>query len=197
MRKLKRLRVNQLTTLQELSVEEMMQLFGGTNCCWNVMAEAYRRMYASEYANEKYRNNRCFTASYYQEKWAEYMGDETDESGDPKIGDSSKGQIDQSQDLYNFMKEYFFNTTTESGFESNGYSNMLTTSGAHNWGGEQLAFGIIDSGNGIDKHAVLMIGMSTDVDGTVLYTYWEPDSGNEYTASKGVFLCGTGLYRKE
>lgn len=189
MKELKRLKVSQLTNFQDLSVEEMMQMFGGKGCCWEVMAAAYKQMYASEYGNDKFKNSACFTASYYEQKWKNYMTDETDPSGDPLES--------QSQDLFNFMKNNFFSTTTASGFETTGYDNMMTTSGAKNYGSDQLGIGFMDSGNGKDLHAVLLKGFTTDASGNKVYKYWDPETGSEYTTSAGGIKSATGLYRKE
>lgn len=152
---------------------------GTTGCCWDVMAEAYRRMYASEYAQSEYKNSPYFTPSYYQTQWGNYMGSEA--HGDPDVS--------QSQYLYDFMKTYYFSTTTGSSWGSD-LDKQLNDSGASNWANERLAFAVM-SGGGNNQHAVLVTGKEKEQ-----YKYWDPATKAEHYASKGNFLYSTGISRR-
>ena len=180
MKKLKRLTFAQLGEFERLSPLEMMLMLGGTGCCWDVMAEAYKRMYASELSAGL--SVPGFSPSYFKEKWSEYMGAKTDKSGDPLL--------EQSGDLFNFMKTYFFKTTTDN-WDSDIISQIIS-SGAQNWGNQALVFAVV-SGNGNDDHAVLITGAKNSEE----ITYWDPATGKEATAPKSKFKYGTGLCRNE
>ena len=125
MKTLKRVKLNQLNGIQDISMDEMMQILGGKGCCWEVLAKLYKETHSEYLRDPELKNSPYFSASSFESMWRTYMGDECAPNGDPMNY--------QASDLFNFIQELpHLRTTTENGFESNGYGSMMSISGYHN-----------------------------------------------------------------
>lgn len=184
----KRLTLGDLNGMEALTKKEQSCIVGGSGCVWDSMA------YAWDYYDDGYMSTddeREKFSDLFQSGWRYQQNGNVLESGDPAVS--------QSGDLFEYISQFFY-TTTEGGWGTSGWDDMISasrnTNQANGYSYSGMAMVVI--GDELNQHAVIISGGQKNDGGNTkpYYECYDPATKTKDKVYVDQIRYGTGLSKK-